>query len=369
MSVTSDGGARWWVRSPLPPWVLFVLVPMLAIVALSYRELEWWALAGALLAPLAAGTVLTAYPLLSLGVCAVASIATAQAMAAAVPLWSAALSAALFVISFLAGRRMPQPAPAVAVFAAGALVDVALSFTVADVWATGLVLLGATVALPWILGRSVRQQTQLVTIAAERARLQERNRIAHDMHDTLGHELSLVALRAGALEIADDLDDRHRAAVAELRAGAGLATERLAEIVTVLRDGEAAPLRPASERVEDIVDRALGAGMTVSLEWRGPRRLPPMVDRAAHRIVQEALTNAVKHAPGAEVNVVLATMNATTTVTVTNALPSSTRRVAGGRSGLVGLRERVRLIGGTLHAGPRDHVFEIVAALPHAEES
>jgi signal transduction histidine kinase len=349
--------------------VLFVLVSMLAFVALSYRELAWWALAGALLAPLIAGTVLTAYPMISLGVCAVAGLATALAMAAAVPLWSAALSAALFVISFQAGRRMPQPAPAVAVFAAGGLLDIALGLTVTDVWATGLILLGLTVALPWMLGRSVHQQTQLVAIAAERARLQERNRIAHDMHDTLGHELSLLALRAGALELAGDLDDRHRAAAAELRAGAGSATERLAEIVTVLRDGEALPLRPASESIEDIVDRALGAGMTVSLQWRGPRRLPPMVDRAAHRIVQEALTNAMKHAPGAEVNVGLTTMNATTTVTVTNPLPSTTRRVAGGRSGLVGLRERVRLVGGTLYAGPRGHAFEIVAALPHAEES
>ncbi|TDC57904.1 histidine kinase [Micromonospora sp. KC207] len=342
---------------------------MLAIVALSYQQLSWWALAGALLAPVTAVAVLTAYPLVSLGVCVAASMATALAMGDGVPVWSAALSAAVFLASFLAGRRMLRPAPAVVAFAAGAVLAVPLGLTLGDVWATALLLLGGAVVLPWMLGRSVQQQSDLVAIAAERARLRERNLIAHDMHDTLGHELGLLALRAGALELAADLDHRHRAAAADLRASAGLATERLADIVTVLRDGDPVPLRPASDRIEDVVDRAVRAGMAISLEWNGPRRLPTMVDRAAHRIVQEALTNAMKHATGAQVRVHLATRDATTTVTVTNPMPSPARRATGARSGLVGLRERVRLVGGTLHAGPHGHVFQLVATLPHPEAS
>jgi signal transduction histidine kinase len=180
---------------------------------------------------------------------------------------------------------------------------------------------------------------------------------------------ALLALRAGALEVASDLDDRHRAAAAELWAGAGLATERLAEILTVLRDGEPAPLHPVSDRIEDLVDRTAQAGLAASLEWHSVRRLPPMVDQAAHRVVREALTNAAKHAAQAAVRVRLATADGTTVVTVTNALSPNARRGTGGRAGLVGLREHVRLVGGTLRAGPRDHEFEIVATLPHTGES
>jgi signal transduction histidine kinase len=304
-----------------------------------------------------------------LSVCVTASVATALALDQSVPVWSAALSAALGVISFLAGRRMPRPAPALAVFAAGAALAIPLALLAKDAWVTALLLLAMTVILPWVLGRSIRQQSELVATTAERTRLQERTRIAHDMHDTLGHELSLMALRAGALEIAPDLDDRHRTAAAELRAGAEAATERLADIIGVLGDGEPASLQPVSERIDDLVDRAVQAGLAASLEWQGQRHLPAMVDRAAHRIVQEALTNAMKHAAGTAVRVRLETADAITMVTVTNALPSGVRRGAGGRAGLVGLRERVRLVGGTFHAGPRDHVFEIVATLPHTGQS
>ncbi|WP_248961983.1 sensor histidine kinase [Sphaerisporangium perillae] len=354
---------------PAPPWALGVLAGLLAVVALSYAELPAWAWAGALLAPVAAVALLGTYPVISLGVCAAMSIATALGMGDAVPVWSSAVAGAIFVISLLAGRRMPRPAPALSVFAVGTALDVALGLIAGDVWSVGLLLLGLTVVLPWVLGRSIRQQAELVAIAAERARLQERNRIAHDMHDTLGHELSLLALRAGALEMALDLDDRHRTAATELRAGAGLATERLAEILTVLRAGEPAPLRPVSDRIEDLVDRAARAGLAVSLEWHGVLHLPPMVDRAAHRVVREALTNAAKHAAGAAVRVRLATADGTTVVTVTNALPPHARRGTGGRAGLTGLREHVRLAGGTLRAGRRDHEFEVVATLPHMGES
>ncbi|MEV7010400.1 histidine kinase [Streptosporangium sp. NPDC051022] len=380
--------------SPVPPWALTVLAVLLAVVALSYDELPGWALACALLAPVTAGALLAARPLVSLGVCVAASLATALALGGSVPVWSVALGAALGVIAFLTGRRAPRPLPAPAVFAAGAVLDLPLSLVAGDVWAwaTGLLTLTLTVVLPWTLGRSIRQQAELVAATAERARLQERARIAHDMHDTLGHELSLLALHAGALEMAPDLEERHREAAARLRAGAGSATERLAEIISVLRDDGPAPLRPGPEDVEDLVDRAVLAGVAVSLEWEGARRLPPVVDRAAYRVVQEGLTNAMKHAPGTAVRVRLATAHATTVVTVANALspgprraflppsprraflPPSPRREGGGGGGggggvgLIGLRERVRLAGGTFQAGVSGHTFEMTATLPHTEE-
>src|SRR6185312_3936418 len=97
---------------------------------------------------------------------------------------------------------------------------------------------------------------------------------AREVHDTLGHDLALLALRAGALELAADLPPQHRDAVAALRAGAGLATERLATAVSVLREGDPVPAEPPPGGVDDLVDRAVLAGVRARLDRTGPRELP-----------------------------------------------------------------------------------------------
>ncbi|WP_166659455.1 sensor histidine kinase [Labedaea rhizosphaerae] len=354
-------------RWPAPGWALALLVAMLAVPALS--GLPGWALTGALSAPILATVLLPRFPVGSLGVCVAGAVATAPALDRAVPPWTVAFGLALALVSLLAGRRLDRAGAALVVFAAGAVVALVLAFVVAEVWATGLVVLALAVVAPWGIGRAIRQQAELAAAIAERVHLRERTRIAHDMHDTLGHELSLLALRAGALEVSADLGDRHRAAVAELRAGAAATTDVLSDIIRVLRDGEPAPLHPVADHVDDLVARAADAGVDVTLEWTGPRRLPPRVDQTAHRVVQEALTNAVKHAQGSAVRVRVAVQDVATVISVTNAVKPGARRGAGGRLGLVALRERVRLAGGTLEAGPRDREFHLVATLPHAEAS
>lgn len=348
---------------PVPTWAQASLAALLAVILVTHEDLPGWALACAVLAPVGAAALLAVRPLVPLGACAAGAAVLGPVMADSVPPWSAALAAALCLISFLAGRLAPRPAPALAVLAGGAVL--ALLPLLAEGEATGLVVQLVVVVLPWLVGRSARQQADLAAAAAERAHLEERTRIAHEMHDTLGHELSLLALRAGALELAPDLDERQRAAVAQLRVGAGAATERLADVVAVLRGGEPAPPHPVSERVEDLVDRAARAGVAVSLEWDGPRELPAAVERTAHRVVRESLTNAVKHAPGSAVRVRVVAAGATTVVTVVNPLPPGRRRRGGGRVGLVALRERVRLAGGALHVNRGERTFEVVATLPH----
>ncbi|SDN48486.1 sensor histidine kinase [Allokutzneria albata] len=362
------GASDWWLRrSPVPPWALGSVAAMLVVVVVSYEDMTTWAFACALLAPSAATVLLAVRPLAALGVCVVASLGMSLAVDHSVPPWSVAFGAALGVISFLVGRRTADAVPALVVFGVGAGLAGVLGSIASGAWASGPQMLAMAVVLPWWLGRGVRQQAELAAADTERAHLRERARIAHDMHDVLGHELSLLALRAGALELAPDLPERHRAAIAALRAGAGQAIERLADIVGVLRDREPAPLHPASDGVEDLVDRAVGAGMTVSLEWDGPRQLPEVIGQAAHRVVQEALTNAMKHAPAAAVRVRLAVTGTSTEVTVTNEMTSASRRV-GGRVGLAALEERVRFVGGTFRAGPVGRTFEVVAALPHPRE-
>ncbi|MER5703288.1 histidine kinase [Micromonospora sp. NPDC002296] len=295
---------------------------------------------------------------------------------------------AIPVFSYLAGRRSPGTTPAAAVFgviaAGGTILNVGLLGTGAATWfllASVLVFAGV---FPWLVGRYRRQQRELGVAgdrhaeavarerrgAAERIRLRERARIAQEMHDSLGHELSLIALRAAALELADDLPPRHRTAAGELRASVAGATERLHEIIGVLREegtGAASTL-PAGESVAELVDRAREAGMAVRLDG-DPLDLPAMAGHAAHRVVREALTNAARYAPGAPVTVTLARLGGRVEVGVANAPPPAGPLPGppSSGSGLLALRERVRLAGGTLTAGPgAAGGFTVLARLPLA---
>ncbi|PTA44282.1 two-component sensor histidine kinase [Micromonospora sp. RP3T] len=288
---------------------------------------------------------------------------------------------AIPVLGYLAGLRSARAAPAAAVFAAiavtGTVLNLGLLGTEPAAWfQLASVLLFAGV-FPWLLGRLRRQHRALATAGrrhaaqerrseAERVRLRERARIAQDMHDSLGHDLSLIALRAGALELATGLSPAHRAAAGELRASVAAATERLHEIIGVLR--EERPRRLPGESVADLVDGARDAGMTVHLpgEAAADVGLPPLVAHAVHRVVREALTNAARYAPDAPVTVTVARAADAVTVAVVNPqapagpLPGS----ASHGSGLLALRERVRLAGGALDAGRCDGGWAVTARLP-----
>ncbi|WP_116245055.1 sensor histidine kinase [Nocardiopsis sp. FIRDI 009] len=288
--------------------------------------------------------------------------------------------------AFLLGRRSPTLWPAVTVFAAGTAVWLAVLATVwsrdVNAWTFTVVTLVFSLVLPWLIGVYRRQHAALTAagweharhiqrehrLTAEQVRLRERSRIAQDMHDSLGHELSLIALRAGALEVTPDLSDEHRRAVAELRADAVNATTHLREIIGVLRaDAEPAPMIPADEGVPALVERARDSGMRVMLVRDGDvSDLPPMVGRAAHRVVQEALTNAAKYAPDASVTVWLGAGDTALEVRITNAPPVGVlpETPEGGGRGLIGLRERVRVAGGSFTAGPRGGGWEVAATLP-----
>ncbi|WP_169985504.1 histidine kinase [Microbispora sp. H10836] len=298
--------------------------------------------------------------------------------------------AALVVFGYLAGHRMASARPALCFFAVVALAGLPLSALVLrDLWGwpAQLATLLLAVVSPWLLGRWRRQHTELVRTGwrladrlereqqavADRARLRERARIAGDMHDSLGHDLTLLAVRAGALELDPGLDPRQQATVRELREAAAAATERLREIIGVLRaDDEGAPpfdaMPPREESVETLVERARDSGVPIVVEHLGGTGdLPPMTSLAVRRVLQEALTNAAKHAPGATVRVALASDDGVVTLrVVSDAAPvAAPPDLASGGSGLVGLAERVRLAGGVLRAGPAPGGgFEVAAQLP-----
>ncbi|TDD59141.1 histidine kinase, partial [Actinomadura darangshiensis] len=160
---------------------------------------------------------------------------------------------AMPVLSYLTGLRTVRAQPVLwgytAVFVGGVLLSVVRGLDV-TVWFPSTIWLVLFGVLPWLVGRYWRQHQELLhagweraehleheqRIIAERERLRERARIAQDMHDSLGHELALIAVRAGALQVAPGLGERHRAAAAELRTGAADATDQLREIIGVLRE-------------------------------------------------------------------------------------------------------------------------------------
>jgi signal transduction histidine kinase len=279
--------------------------------------------------------------------CVAAAVAVSSAMHDSVPPWTAAVWIPLFVVSFLLGRRTESAWAALVL--AGAVAGGLM----------GVAVVGLAVALPWFLGRVAHQQAALAAATVEAAHLRERNRIAHDVHDTLGHELSLLALQAGALEM--NLPAEHQAAAAQLRVTASAATQRLADLVFLLRDGDP----PPAADLRDLVGRAVAAGLRVEFSVDGTA--PSTVERTVHRVVQEALTNAAKHAPKSTLSLRVTTADATTVVEAGN--DTGLRRGAGSRLGLVALRERVRLAGGTLRISRGDGKFELVAVLPHPGES
>nr|WP_202520773.1 histidine kinase [Streptomyces sp. SID5614] len=314
------------------------------------------------------------------------------------------------IAAFAAGRG-PGRGRTVVLFLAGALVAGAVAVVLVPsllALATQFVaVIVLAVLVPWFVGRFSRQYRELVRagweraeqmkrerqLVAEQARLLERARIAQDMHDVLGHDLSLIALSAGALKLAPGLDEQHRRAAQDIRGRAAAAVERLGEVIGVLREeSESPPRAPGDSDIARLVADAAASGLPVGLSVDGDASvLPPTVGRAAHRVVQESLTNAAKHAPGTSVSVELWHTATETRVAVRNGAPAAGTGVRSGQPaahlsgpppgslarhpsaspsgnggrGLIGLDERVRLVGGSLDHGPRDGGFTVSARLPH----
>ena len=241
------------------------------------------------------------------------------------------------------------------------------------------------VVLPGALGAWARARADLMAALTERAEraeaerellareaiASERARIAREMHDAVGHRVSLMVLQAGAIEMAATDRDRVEQLACQVQLAGRQALDELRQAVGVLRDGEddGAPLtpQPGLDDIERLVKECRAAGMTV--EMTAPPEAPPVdpaVCRAAYRIVQEGLTNAGRHAPGAAVTVAVERPPGRLVVRVVNGpARESTRTTAGGGFGLIGLGERVRTLDGVLRTEPRlDGGFLVEAELP-----
>ncbi|MGW2870951.1 sensor histidine kinase [Kitasatospora sp. NPDC001225] len=218
--------------------------------------------------------------------------------------------------------------------------------------------------------------------ALERAVELERARIARELHDVVTHNVSMMTIQAGAArKILDTAPDKAREAMAAVESGGRAAMTELRHVMGLLTIDSESAGDPAAEadlspqpglgRLEALVHGVRQAGLPVELTVRGERRpVPPGVELAAYRVVQEALTNTVKHASGADaaVTVEYAPDRLLVEVTDTGGRPTGAAATGNGR-GLLGLRERLAVYGGTLHTGPRPRGGYRVKALVPLESS
>ena len=223
--------------------------------------------------------------------------------------------------------------------------------------------------------RLVVQETISEAERAQRTVLEERARIARELHDVVAHHMSLITVQADSAPYRiEGLPDAAREEFGAIAAGARESLTEMRRLLTVLRsegtESELTP-QPGLDRVQQLVEATVRAGVPVELALGVPDDpVPQAVDLSAYRIVQEALANVVRHAPGAPTRVSVTSDGTDLTVLVVN-LPAEERtsplETTGTGHGLVGMRERVRLTGGTLDTGPLpDGGFRVAARLPLA---
>jgi signal transduction histidine kinase len=239
----------------------------------------------------------------------------------------------------------------------------------------------------WIVGDVVRARlvradqtvaaAQTLVAASEAAAgaalAEERARIARELHDVIAHSVSVMGVQAGAARTMIDTDpDAARDALRSVEATARSSVGELQRLLAVLRDQDGADTdrapQPGLSQLPALVEQVRTAGLPVELSVTGTAALPAGVDLAAYRIVQEALTNALKHAR-ARTEVTVECSAALVRIEVRDAGAGHRRPRNAAGHGLVGMRERAQLYGGTVHAGPHpDGGFVVRACLPVGSE-
>jgi signal transduction histidine kinase len=271
-----------------------------------------------------------------------------------------------------------------------ALVGLALLLSAGAIWdardpadtslrmhVSGLVWM-APVVIAWLLGAYLRELRGRASRAerdreerAAAAVASERTRIARELHDIVAHNVSVMVVQAEAAEemLERDKPDRARVPVRKIEETGRAALTDMRRLVGILRDGDARPAlapQPGIANLELLLAKVRESGLPVELEVRGePVPLPPGIDLSAFRIVQEALTNALKYAGRAQARVLVRFTPVALELEIRDDGVGVAAVRSGGGHGLVGMHERVALFGGELQAGPDPKGgFRVQARLP-----
>jgi signal transduction histidine kinase len=241
----------------------------------------------------------------------------------------------------------------------GVLMLLAIVYAVAGLGAL------AAIMAPVLLGPSPTER--IAALEARADELAERNRLARELHDSVGHALAVAVVQAGAArEVLDRDPEFVRRALTAIEDAGRRASDDLDHVLGLLR--EAGPVRrtpqPTLADLDALVADARGAGLTVDVSVAGPLgRVPPAVSREGYRIVQEGLTNAVRHAGGAPVTLRLALSEQALDIALSNPVNGRGPERSGGH-GLAGMRERVGLLGGRMSVDAEGGEWRVAVRLP-----
>ncbi|MFF3442420.1 sensor histidine kinase [Streptosporangium sp. NPDC002721] len=274
---------------------------------------------------------------------------------------------ALFPVAALValGSLVTTRPPRVSLPALAALLGLsALNFNVAPVDDAQFVMLFPVVI--WSLGEAVRNRRAAVAEASRRAAGEERARIAHELHDVIAHSVSVIVVQAAAADdVFDERPDQARAALRSIEVAGRDALGELRRLLSTVRpEGGPADPQPGLDRLEELVERLREAGLRVVVRREGVTgTLPAGIDLSAYRIVQEALTNTLRHAEAGRAQVTVRASGGLLELEITD---EGRGAVGGGTGrGITGMRERAALLGGTLEAGtPPGGGFRVHARLP-----
>lgn len=340
-------------------------------------EPRWVSLVAAVLiaAPIAVRRVA---PVPAFAVCLTAAVATMLSgiiptVAMGAPITAVAIAMYLVAAETPRRRSVSALAAGLAGSAAVMLYD-RLTHVLTEPWTDSL--LGVTfgwlvLVTGWALGFAARERRRHAEDDAvrrtEQAVAEERLRIARELHDIVAHSMSLIAVKAGiGNHVAEERPAEAREALRAIEAASRSSLTEMRHLLGVLRsevDSPALAPAPGPAGIPALVDRARTAGVTVTLSLDDTDDLTEGIGLSVYRIVQEALTNVVRHAAPARCAVTVAVTEETVRVEATNTGPLTVRGPGG--HGLIGMRERVAVYGGTFEAGPRpEGGWRVVAVLP-----
>lgn len=296
-------------------------------------------------------------------------------LAVGLPMVGLGLAALVMIYSLAAAIPRAESLAGLIVAEVGMLTANALARTDVqfDTVAGNVVVLGVA----WFIGDSVRRRRDQAAIerdlVARQAVAEERLRIARELHDVVAHSMSAVTVQAGmARMVIDDDPALAKRSLAAIERTGHQALDEMRRLLYVLRsdDGVAAERAPAPTLadLDELLDQARRSGTRIDVSAHGdPSPVPPGVQLAAFRVVQEALTNVRKHAPGSRAWVTLVYDDHSMTIHVESELGPGPRPPGDGH-GLAGMRERIGLYAGELEAGPTGDSFRIRARIPFGDE-